>query len=439
MRWLIVEDALRDRKGHWFEWVSTFYEGLRELGDEVTVLADSSVLPEIRDPLAAEAILPNSIWHRMGDGAGALHRYSRYLTHGLKTARTMRNYLRSHTEADIIFVPTVITHHLVGWAPLIKSTLRTTKTRILLFFLTGPFVVDPPSGKVSLESSPSCSLLRRLLKWIEPEIRIGKVILGVETENMRREMEQVLRLPFVHFPQPVKPVQHSNPGVGAHPGIEMACFGAARAEKGSDVLQHAIQLYRQRFPASRATFTQQWIEDFRGEDGRLHTKNLSLAADEKVKYIDRYFADGEYDEHLSRTQVLLLPYRVSSYVLRGSRVVIDAVVNGIPVVVTRGTILQQVAAKFGAGVSCEDGNVESLVAAIREMELLFDEISASAKQKRAIAGRYFSVRTFRETLLSLKPLDSASNQVPETSDLKILSASLSTPRRRAPEEAPIEN
>jgi len=38
MRWLIVEDALRDRKGHWLEYVSTFVRELRALGDEVVVL-----------------------------------------------------------------------------------------------------------------------------------------------------------------------------------------------------------------------------------------------------------------------------------------------------------------------------------------------------------------------------------------------------------------
>ena len=40
MRWLIVEDALRDRKGYWFEYVSTFAQDLQGLGDPVTILAD---------------------------------------------------------------------------------------------------------------------------------------------------------------------------------------------------------------------------------------------------------------------------------------------------------------------------------------------------------------------------------------------------------------
>jgi hypothetical protein len=45
MRWLIVEDALRDRKGHWFEYVETFARELRALGDQVTVLADRAAEP----------------------------------------------------------------------------------------------------------------------------------------------------------------------------------------------------------------------------------------------------------------------------------------------------------------------------------------------------------------------------------------------------------
>ena len=35
MKWVIVEDALRDRRGHWLEYVSTFVRGLTALGDEV--------------------------------------------------------------------------------------------------------------------------------------------------------------------------------------------------------------------------------------------------------------------------------------------------------------------------------------------------------------------------------------------------------------------
>ena len=65
MRWLIAEDALRDRKGHWFEYIRSIRDGLVRLGDEVTVLADHQADSFIIEQLDARPVLPPSIWHRM--------------------------------------------------------------------------------------------------------------------------------------------------------------------------------------------------------------------------------------------------------------------------------------------------------------------------------------------------------------------------------------
>ena len=62
MRWLIAEDALRDRKGHWFEYLGTFARELRALGDDVTILADSAAEPFLVEQLQARPVLPASIW-----------------------------------------------------------------------------------------------------------------------------------------------------------------------------------------------------------------------------------------------------------------------------------------------------------------------------------------------------------------------------------------
>src|ERR1700744_3972089 len=94
MRWLIGEDGLRDRKGHLFEYVSTFEQGLRALGDEVTILADRQAEPFIVESLEAKALLPESIWHRMSDGAGALTRYLRVPAHAWQTWRTLSRFLK---------------------------------------------------------------------------------------------------------------------------------------------------------------------------------------------------------------------------------------------------------------------------------------------------------------------------------------------------------
>ena len=53
MRWLIVEDALLNRRGHWFEYVGTFGRELRSLGDSVTILADRSAEAFVTEQLPA--------------------------------------------------------------------------------------------------------------------------------------------------------------------------------------------------------------------------------------------------------------------------------------------------------------------------------------------------------------------------------------------------
>jgi glycosyltransferase involved in cell wall biosynthesis len=94
MKWLIVEDALRDRRGHWVEYVSTFVSGLKELGDAVTVLCDRKAEAFIMEQTGARPVLPESIWHRMGDGAGALRRYARVPGHAWATFVAMRRIFK---------------------------------------------------------------------------------------------------------------------------------------------------------------------------------------------------------------------------------------------------------------------------------------------------------------------------------------------------------
>src|ERR1017187_859957 len=137
-RWLIVEDALRDRTGHWFEYVSTFSQALRGMGDEVTVLADEAAEPFLVKRLQVQPVLPASIWHRMSDGASILRRYLRVPRHAWLTRRRLARWLRSNPVPDVIFVPTVLVHHLLGWTSLIKGPLRRMEARVLLFFPAAP-------------------------------------------------------------------------------------------------------------------------------------------------------------------------------------------------------------------------------------------------------------------------------------------------------------
>ena len=99
------------------------------------------------------------------------------------------------------------------------------------------------------------------------------------------------------------------------------------------MLVAAVAEYCRRYPDSRVKFVLQSVDG----DEKLWRW---LKENPKVQLIPNYFNNGEYARQLVETDVLLLPYRRSSYGLRVSRVVIEAMVHGIPVVATRGTTIE---------------------------------------------------------------------------------------------------
>jgi len=243
------------------------------------------------------------------------------------------------------------------------------------------------------------------------EIRVGKVVLGVETEAMRQAAEKAFGVAFTYFPHPVQPYEEEEPETlrtgtpdakqeaAKSIPLTFVCYGPARHEKGSDVLIAGIEEYLHRFSGNEVKFVVQWLDAFRLPDGKMAVLPLVLKQHPHVEVVTQLFGDGEYIRRLKQASALLLPYRQSSYCLRVSRLAIEAMVNGIPMVVTNGTTLAEQGAKFGAMVLCEDGNVESLVVAIRKMEQNFWHLKEHAERQKALAQEQFSVEKFRHGLI----------------------------------------
>ncbi len=400
MNWVIVEDSLTDRAGHWFEYLLGFQNELKGLGDEVLFFVPKNASSEVLQKFASKAVLPGSIYRKLSDSAPTWRRYARVPWHGLKTYQAVSLSLQNDNGIKFYFVPTATVHHLVGWYSLAKLRLKCQTVKVLLFFPGLPITQDE-NGE-SLAKSHTAKLMRLILRGLSKEVKAGKVILGVETEAMRYSGEKVFGLPFRYFPHPVQPVNRNfvfDKVTEDKKDILIGCYGPGRYEKGSDVLVAAIELYLNRFPNTRARFVLQWVNDFRLPDGKMACLPQAIKYHPRVEIIRRLFREGEYGQWLARTDALALPYRRSSYGLRASRVVIEALVNGLPVVVTRGTTLAQQAKKFGAAVECEDGDVEILVSALRQLEEKVSALKMQSMEKAPLAIKHFSVEHFRELLV----------------------------------------
>lgn len=445
MKWLIVEDALRDRKGHWLEYVSTFVRELRALGDEVVVLCDRMAQGFVMEQTGARPVLPGSIWHRMGDGAGALRRYLRVPGHALATFVAVRKVFRekfsaqpatSHPQPATapeekaldsrlstldsgealgwIFVPTVLVHHLLGWWMLLNTGSVPRESRVLLFFPNLPIWLDH-EGQPHWTSGPTTKLMAWLFARLRGDVESGKLVLGVETHAMRRALEGLICMPVAYLPHPVEvrgktrverresrapapATSHPLPVTSAKP-IVFGCYGAARWEKGSDVLQAAIRLVLQERPEIPGNFVFQWLEDFKDEHGLCVSLDPWMRDHPKVKVVERYFNEGEMHLRLAQTDVMVLPYR-KPYRLRVSRVVIEAMLNGMPVIATEGTTLLEQANEHGCGLACQDGSAKSLARAIFQAAANNDLMQQLAKEKAPGVQSNFSVDRFRQILMN---------------------------------------
>jgi glycosyltransferase involved in cell wall biosynthesis len=430
LRWWIVEDALRDRKGHWVEYLQTFKRGLAAEGDQVCFFASEECVPEVAVLFDAEVVLPRSIWARMSDGAPKWRRLLRIPAHGIATYHAVSKLLAGGSALhapnsklpadralpDLIFVPTVLVHHLAGWVPLINWKLRDFPGRILLFFPNAPAYLDN-DGCARINSDPTAKLFRLCIRALRNEVASGKVVLGAETEPMTKALTEMTGVPFTYLPHPVELFTDHLPATGDSVGrlgdpspqtpvpataenpIVFGCYGAARHEKGSDILQCAIALVLKKRPDIPARFVFQWMEDFVDEEGQVVRLDPEVAAHRKVQVIREHFSEGGYEKQLAATDVMLLPYR-SPYCLRVSRVVIEGMILGIPLVVTRGTTLWDQASRYGCAKACDEDSAESVAEAILALLDEYEEASRRAKDCRTGALRHFSVAEFRNRLLS---------------------------------------
>jgi glycosyltransferase involved in cell wall biosynthesis len=191
---------------------------------------------------------------------------------------------------------------------------------------------------------------------------------------------------------------NSLPATAAKPLI-FGCYGAARWEKGTDVLQAAIRLVLQEKPEIPANFVFQWLEDFKDEHGLCVSLDPWMREHPKVEVVERYFNEGEIHLRLAETDVMVLPYR-KPYRLRVSRVVIEAMLNGMPVIATEDTTLLEQANEHGCGLACQEGSAESLARAILQAAANSDLMQRVAKEKAPEVQSNFSVDRFRQILMN---------------------------------------
>jgi len=399
MRILITEEALQTGSGHWPSYIGDIAAELRILGDEVDVAVHRDATERVIARVGGTPWFSRNCWldsKSQGSLGGLLH--------NLVFLREVAAWLRENAPYDWVCALTMRLQHLLALAVLARIGVVPKKTRFFLLFVQGFGRYAGYKKPTEFPDTPSTKMARFCFWLMAPAVRSGSIVLAADTKGMQEEFLRFTGLPVQLAPHPVQFTGPSKPST-LDPRlstqlITITCPGFARHEKGTDLFQDAIKILLSRPDADRFHFVLQWAEPFAMPDGAMLGPDSLLQSDRRVELLNRDLNAEEYDTLLSRTDLILLPYRRNSYHHRVSRVAIEAAGRGIPMIYTKGTWSEEVADLAGCGVEIADESAEEVAKSISKAS---DEVSDLAIRAGGGAGRvrdYHSVATLRQLLRS---------------------------------------
>jgi hypothetical protein len=403
MRILIVEEALQTGEGHWPSYIGDLVAGFREVGDEVDVLTHREATPEVLRRVGGTPWLSRSCWdenkNRTRGSFGGL-------AHNRTLFNEIKAYLKDQPPYDYVLALTMRVYQILAYGFLARFSNLAPQTRLLLLFMNQQGVFVAPGVPARIPKNPRTFMMKIGFGLLRRSVLEGKTVLAVETEGMKEEYERFTGLPFRIFPHSIRfssvPETRllSSPSATGEKEVTFTCPGFARFEKGIDLLQTAvIEIFREE-PNFPARFIVQWQGPFPMPDGSSLEPQPEFKNNPHVEIIDRTIGPVEYEALLARSDVLLLPYRAAFYYARTSRVAIETVCQGIPLVYPAATWLEEVCTRYGAGTPFQDENVPSLKGAIRATVKNYHAIGEKAGTRSRAALEFFSVPTFRTQMLA---------------------------------------
>jgi glycosyltransferase involved in cell wall biosynthesis len=136
-------------------------------------------------------------------------------------------------------------------------------------------------------------------------------------------------------------------------------------------------------------------------DGTLLKPDSDFAGDPSVLLINQNLDPATYARVIESSDLIVLPYRASSYQLRVSRVAIEAAIAGKPILYPKGTWIGEVAELAGCGVAIDTETPQALVEALETATGRIAELREKAGAGSAAVKGYYSVGNFRNMLLGL--------------------------------------
>ena len=396
MKVLIVEEALKNLHGHWFQYISDIVNGGREAGHEIEVAVHKDACAEILQAFPCHPILNATVFDKTAPPVGKLGGLQRILAHNRSLYRDLRSFFAAGNSYDVIIATTPRLDHLLAYEFLHWRFLGAKRPHLVLIFVesVGKYSADFTQLSFGKKSLPLKFAMR--LSRLLPEKE--KFSLVTESAGLARQFEKFCGIKFGLVPHvtrlpALEIYREKNNSPTAAPKI-LGTYGFTRYDKGVDVLQSAIKLLSPPIGQREMRFAIQWTGDYKLPDGSWIRKDAALENSPLVQYIPAFSASDEYYKWIARTDIMVLPYRKDFYYDKLSRVAIDGALAGMPIVYPAGTWLESFVRDHAAGVAFEPENPQSLAQAIQKTLENFSDLKSLADARKEKTCEAFSARTF---------------------------------------------
>ncbi len=397
-RLLVVEEALKNQAAHFYEYVKSVAELNARAGGETFVVSHADTDPAIIAELGAFPLFARSNWDGVYNHPQAWRRYLGIVQHNWYVFRVMNRFVREHGPFDLLFAPTVVIHHVIGWRMLMLRHGGRGVKRIALLFRNN--AGSYAEGSTTPVFKRSTAILKYALRSYAGLIARGRALFVTDSMRLATEYRLLCGIEPDVWPSPRVAAYDdlASDDHAADAPVTFSCLGPARFEKGIDILQEAINAYRGAFPDGNARFVIQWNAPIHDASGALYEPDAALRADPNVTLIEHSMPSEAYDAAVASADVMLLPYRRASYFARISGVAVEAVTAGIPVIFTRDTWCEDLVRDVGAGIGVDDGDVAGLSNAIATLAADYPRYRAVARSQAEKARASHSGDAFLDKL-----------------------------------------
>ncbi|NDV24956.1 glycosyltransferase family 4 protein [Desulfovibrio sp. JC022] len=246
----------------------------------------------------------------------------------------MMNFLNLD-ENDVVFIPNISDADLEGIELFLRAN-PSCRTRWALLFRRNLYEKTEqqytawPAGFEGL---------RELFTKIVQSSTARHVSFFTDTEELTRQYAYATGHRFHTLPIP-----HTRPGnEKSQNEIVVSYLGDARLEKGFQHLPLIVETVMRKKIDDNVRFVfQSNLAALGGEQAVITAREqLEVFFSEKVQLIKSPLSSHDYELFLSQSSIVLLPYDRGSYNARSSGILVEALANGIPVIVPAGSWLSR--------------------------------------------------------------------------------------------------